>query len=130
MGKSRNWQANPEMIGKKSEHYGTLDFGGEIVEIGSVFARARVFRQCAWPALRRARRDMGARAKALLRLERIYSLVGAGWNRRAGKLLSIEVASAIRQEISALDGWNKRKTFEFEFCLGPLEIKLNFKEGR
>jgi hypothetical protein len=43
-----------------------IGFWGEIVEIGSVFARARVFRQCAWPALRRARSDMGARAKGLL----------------------------------------------------------------
>jgi hypothetical protein len=53
------------MVDENSEHYGTLDFDGQIVEMGSVFARARVFRQCAWPALRRARSDMGARAKGL-----------------------------------------------------------------
>jgi hypothetical protein len=56
MKKQSDCQADSEMIDGNSEHYGTLDFGGQIVEIGSVFARARVFRQCAWPALRRARK--------------------------------------------------------------------------
>jgi hypothetical protein len=38
---------------------------GEVGRNCSVFACALVFRQCAWPAKRRARKIIGARAKVL-----------------------------------------------------------------
>ena len=61
--------------GFENEHYRTQASGREIARKGSVFACALMFRQCAWPAKRRARkkhwraRENAARRNGNWRLE-------------------------------------------------------------